>query len=268
MLTDLGVSPFPSLVIGVEGATEYKLVPRVMNLLGIELDRNRIEIIDFGGTHSDLSLLARYAGQPVLGRELDNGVALDRPLTRFLIMTDAENKYESADDRRKQRKLLLDSLTVNVPEELRSDYYTNRVDDRVVEIRAWGKLPFEFAHFKDAELADKMLQIADVPYPGGRHQLITAIHKQRTLDPTPNVNDVFWRGGGLSKTALAEALWPVLEAHCRTAIERGQNGPPIMRRYPRLRDGYSTAPLEYDAAASAVAAPKVASATVERPVAG
>ena len=79
-LTELRLSPYPSpLVIGVEGATEYKLVPGVMDLLGIEQDRNRIQIIDFGGTDRDLSLLARYADEPVLGRDLDAGVALERP---------------------------------------------------------------------------------------------------------------------------------------------------------------------------------------------
>jgi hypothetical protein len=135
-LTGLRLSPFPALVIGVEGATEYNLVPRVMDLLGIQWDRNRIEIVDFGGTKSDLSLLARYAMEPMLGRDFGRGVTLDRPLTRFLVMTDAEHKYQTADDRRKQRRLLLESLTKNVPKDLRSDYYINTKRGRIVEIRS------------------------------------------------------------------------------------------------------------------------------------
>jgi hypothetical protein len=83
VLTDLQLSPYPSLVIGVEGATEYLLVPKVLALLGVEWDRNRIEIVDFGGTDRDLALLARYAVEPLLGRDLDSGVCLDRPLTKF-----------------------------------------------------------------------------------------------------------------------------------------------------------------------------------------
>ena len=118
MLTHLRVSPFPALVIGLEGATEYKLVPRVMETLGIQWDHNRIRIVDGGGTWADLSLLARYAVEPVIGRDLGDHVVLDRPLTRFLIMTDAENKYRTPADRRYQRKLLLDSLTKNVPQDL------------------------------------------------------------------------------------------------------------------------------------------------------
>jgi hypothetical protein len=228
-LTDLRLSPFPSLVIGVEGATEYTLVPRVLDLLEIELDRNWISIIDFGGTDRDLSLLARYAGEPVLGRDLGSGVALERPITRFLILTDAEHKYATVKDRNYQRKLLLDSLTQNVPADLRGDYYSNKPESRTVEIRTWGRYPFEFAHFTDLQLARTMMDIAKVPYPHAQARLVRAIHMQRTHDPSPNVDDVFWKGSDLSKTKLADALWPLLEKKIRRAINRNEPGPPIMR---------------------------------------
>jgi hypothetical protein len=61
VLTDLHVSPHPSVVVGVEGATELKLVPRVAELLGVTLDPTWIQIEEFGGTTKDLSLLAQYA---------------------------------------------------------------------------------------------------------------------------------------------------------------------------------------------------------------
>lgn len=229
VLTDLHVSPFPSLVIGVEGATEYKLVSRVMELLGIKLDMNRISIIDFGGTDKDLALLARYAGEPVLGQDLDDGVTLERPITRFLILTDAENKYRTLEDRNRQRKELLKSLTQNLPPDLRDDYYNNERDSRIVEIRTWGRLPFEFAHFTDIQLADAMLRIAKVPHPKGRPGLMRALRMQRTCNPYPNVDKIFWRGSRLEKTELADALWPVLDKRIRRAIGRGQQGPPIMK---------------------------------------
>jgi hypothetical protein len=228
-LTDLRLSPFPSLVIGVEGATKYTLVPRVLDLLEIELDRNWISIIDFGGTDRDLSLLARYAGEPLLGRDLGSGVALERPITRFLILTDAEHKYATVKDRNYQRKLLLNSLTQNVPADLRGDYYSNKPESQTVEIRTWGRYPFEFAHFTDLQLAKTMMDIAKVPYPHASARLVRAIHMQRTQDPSPNVDDVFWRGSDLSKIKLADALWPLLEKKIRRAINHKEPGPPIMR---------------------------------------
>ena len=67
VLTHLRVSPVPALVISLEGATEYRLVPRVMTVLGIQWDDNRLRFVDGGGTNADLSLLARYAAEPLIG---------------------------------------------------------------------------------------------------------------------------------------------------------------------------------------------------------
>jgi hypothetical protein len=89
-------------------------------------------------------------------------------------------RYRPAADRRYQRKLLLDSLTVNVPKDLRSDYYINTKVGRIVEIVTWGRLRFEFAHFTDRELADAMCKIAKAPYPHDRSRLIRGINMQRT----------------------------------------------------------------------------------------
>ena len=77
-LTALRLSPFPALVVGVEGATEYTLVPRVLDLLEIQWGHDRIKIVDFGGTDADLQVLARYAVEPVLGRDFGRGVVLDQ----------------------------------------------------------------------------------------------------------------------------------------------------------------------------------------------
>jgi hypothetical protein len=240
-LTALQLSPFPSLVIGVEGETEHRLVPQVMKLLDIGLDPNWIRIVDFEGT-GNLSLLARYAAEPVLGRDFGTGVALDRPLTRFLVLADAENKFKEAADRRKQRRLLIESLTKNVPLDLRSDYYINTRRDRIVEIRTWGKLPFEFAHFKDAELADAMLDIAKVPHPEGRSVLIRNLRAQRARS-APDVAKVFWGPqSGLTKPALADALRPVLEAKINKAIREGKKGPPVMQACVRA---YEMASVTY-----------------------
>src|SRR5258708_21487652 len=74
-------------LIKIELARKLGLVPRVMDLLGIQWDTNRIRIVDFGGTAKNPALLARYAVEPVLRRDVTSGVALDRPLTRLLVMT-------------------------------------------------------------------------------------------------------------------------------------------------------------------------------------
>jgi hypothetical protein len=119
---------------------------------------------------------------------------------------------------------------MNVPLDLRFNYYANTRRDRVVEIWTWGKRrPFEFAHFSDSELADAMISIARVPPPKGRAWLINGLHIQRVHDPTPDVEELTWPGSGVKKPALADALWPILEAKITKAIQLGQKGPPVMR---------------------------------------
>ncbi len=231
-LTDLRLSPHPTLVLAIEGDTEYRLIPRVMDTLGIRKDRNFIRIVEFDGT-KDLHVLARYTAEPVLGTDYGRGVTLDQPFTRFLVLTDAENKYRDVKERQRQRRELLKAIIKNVPADLQRDLLSYGLRARTVEIRTWGKLPFEFAHFSDAQLADAMLRIANLSHPRGRAALINALHMQRTRDPSPNVDDVRWRGSGLSKKKLADALWPSLEARIKRAVSRGQKGPPIMRNVLR-----------------------------------
>jgi hypothetical protein len=238
-LTDLQVSPHPALVIGLEGATEMKVVPKVMEVLGIRDDPSRMRLVDFGGTKTNLALLARFAAEPVLGEDYGESVMLDRPVTRFLVLTDAEDKYQTPKDRRKQRGLLLDSIVSPLPEDLRHDLYSKEA--RIVEIMTWGQYPWEFAHFTDAQLADALLQATGKPHPHGRAGLIHNIHLQRTVDPSPDIDDA-WKRSGVNKIDLADALWPILEARIKRAIEKGTAGPPVMKAMLRA---YELASLSY-----------------------
>jgi hypothetical protein len=239
VLTDLHVSPHPPLVIGLEGATEMLLVPRVMEALGIRNDPDWMRLVDFGGTRKKLALLARYAAEPLVGQDHGAFVVLDRPVTRFLVLADAENLYATAADRRLQRRLLLDSIAETLPKDLRRDLYTRSA--RIVEILTWGKQPFEFAHFTDAQLADALLARSGKTHPQGRPALIQSINKQRTLDPTPDIDDA-WKASGVSKSDLADQLWPLLAARIERAIRQETNGPPIMKGMLRA---YELAMLSY-----------------------
>ena len=180
-----------------------------------------------------------YAAQPQLGTDHGDYVTLDRPPTRFLVPTDAENRYETRRDRHNQRKLLLDSITKDIPKDLRPNLYHRA--SQFVEIVTWGRLPFEFAHFTDCQLADALLQTATVSHPSGRTALVHAINMQRTHDPSPNITDA-WRQSGVSKVHLADAVWPLLRRRVEAAIKRGNQGRPIMSAILR---GYQLAGLSH-----------------------
>jgi hypothetical protein len=146
------------------------------------------------------------------------------------VLVDAEGDYTTRADRAAKRLQLIDAITQNLPDDLKPDLLHR--DARLVEIFTWGKYPFEFAHFSDARLADAILAVAGKPHPGGRSGLIQAINNQRTLDPTPNIEDA-WKKSGVRKVQLAEQLWPLLERRVRRAITEGTQGPPIMRAVVR-----------------------------------
>ena len=111
-----------------------------------------------------------------------------------------------------------------------------------MEIKTWGKLPFEFAHFSDGRLADALLSIAQAPHPGGRAGLIAQIHTER-LSSSPDIAAVGWRGRRpVRKPDLANAMWPLLEARIKRAVARGTAGPPVMQGVLRA---YEMASLSY-----------------------
>ena len=225
-LTKVHLSPHPSVVVGVEGPTELMLVPRVMELLGIEADPTWIRVECFEGAGANLALMARYAASPLLGTDHGEYVEVDRPPTRFLVLTDAEERYATPQDRREQRRNLIDAIAWPLPANLRPDLYDRST--RLVEILTWGRYPFEFAHFTDRQLADALLARAGKPHPRGREALINAITMQRTRNSAPDIEKA-WKNSGVNKLALAEETWPLLETRIRRAIEHSRKGPPLMR---------------------------------------
>jgi hypothetical protein len=100
----------------------------------------------------------------------------------------------------------------------------------VIEIRNWSQSCYEFAHFTDDELADGITAVHHTIGGWTRDELIAALRYWR--DRGDDIKRV-WKSGRLdaqtgrmtgeweynvSKTKLAEALWPELKAkieHCQ-----------------------------------------------------
>jgi hypothetical protein len=126
----------------------------------------------------------------------------------WAVLTDAENSYKTSKDRRRQRKLLLDSIVTPVPRDLRHDLYSEEAP--LVEIMTWGRYPWEFAHFTDGELADGLLQAAGKPRPDSRAGLIPNIHRLRVANAAPNTGaDELDAAGQYRATRTGAArYWP------------------------------------------------------------
>jgi hypothetical protein len=234
VLTDFGLSPHPSLVLVVEGATELLLFPRVMERFGIRTDDDFIAIQDAEGVSKDLSPLLSYAIAPrVESAEDGRYLRLHRPLTRILVVTDAEGPMTTSAMRDKQRQKWVDRLWRALPSAHRTDAVRSSLD-RLVYIDTWttGGLSFEFAHFTDLELARALARLDHRrrgPSVQRWRQLASDCRRRHG-----NLKEIFGWG---SKVALADELWPVLDAKITKAEKRGtETRIPIVRVVDRATD--------------------------------
>lgn len=228
LLTDFGLSPHPHLVVAVEGETELTLFPRVMRQLDAPSDDDFIAVEDAGGVDRDLSPLVAYAIAPRLRRdESDRGyVRLERPPTRLFVVFDAEGKFATPAMRRKRREQWVERVMQTLPRELRTPVVADQIKP-LVNVATWTRTgtSFEFAHFTDREIATAAAaldQRKEQPTVDKRVELVAKLRRERG-----NLDKML---GPISKVALADRLWPVLETKIETALERGTE-----RRVPVVR---------------------------------
>jgi hypothetical protein len=216
-LAQFGLSPHPRLVLVVEGETEMLILPRVMAHFRVSLDREFISIENARGVGRDLSALVAYAVAPPTERE-ESGRYLRplRPLTRFLVVADAEGKYATETDRERRRQVWIEGILTTLPTVDRTAAVRDAVE-RLVAVATWDRKgqSFEFANFTDRQLAlasakvDPRTKLSEKK----RVAMAAGIRASRgSIAPLL---------GGASKIALAETLWPVLEAKMRLAQKRG-----------------------------------------------
>lgn len=247
ILTSNGLSPHPSLVVVVEGETEKRLFPRVMEALGAPLKADRIRVENREGLDEPIHLLARYAARPLLGDTFDKWVFLARPPARVLVLADPEKDYADEKMRNRQRDLIAKSIVKELPSNLHADLLAAGTE--LVTVRSWPNGPFEFSHFSDEELADGLLAMSIHEYPNGRDALVKRIGEERVKSHAtkkrkgPDVATVWdqWIPDyGFSKQKFADQMWPILEAQIHDAMSIGTANPPILdaafeaRRLSRL----------------------------------
>jgi hypothetical protein len=94
VLTEFGLSPHPSVVLGVEGETEELTAGRIIDVLVPASQRGHIRVRNLHGTRRDLTLLADELAQPLAGAPArGNWLTLRQPPTRLLVAMDPEEKY-------------------------------------------------------------------------------------------------------------------------------------------------------------------------------
>jgi hypothetical protein len=231
LLTEFGLSPHPHLVVAVEGETELVLLPRVMQQLGVPTDDDFIAVEDAGGADRDLSPLVAYAVAPRVVREshAESGgryVRLERPPTRLFVVFDAEGEFAMAADRRERRDKWVSRVMQTLPRDLRGPVAAQQIRP-FITVATWTRTgtSFEFAHFTNIEIASAAAALdrrRRQPTLAKRVEIVAKVRAERG-----NLDKML---GPISKVALADELWPVLEAKIERALARGTE-----RRIPIVR---------------------------------
>jgi hypothetical protein len=229
LLTDFDLSPHPHLVLAVEGETERLIFPRAMRLLGLRTDDDFIALEDAGGVDRDLSPLVAYAVAPRFEEPPRDGgryVRLQRPPTRLLVVFDAEGHFATPATRRARRDLWVKRLMRTLPSDLQTTVVEAQVR-RLVTVTTWTRTgtSFELAHFTNTEIATASARLDErrrQPSPAERLHLVAAARAS-----SGNLDSLL---GPISKVALADELWPVLEQKIETALARRTE-----RRIPIVR---------------------------------
>jgi hypothetical protein len=217
VLTDLGLSPHPRLVLVVEGETEMLLVPRVLSQLVVNTDEDVISVQNATGVGTDLGpLMAFLAPRVVKDEHDDRHLNLARPATRILVVFDPERPVADEEAREHRRQTWVDRVLRAMPREHQTAAVREQID-LLVKVTTWNrrKESFEFAHFTDRQLARAITQLPSRRRRPTMDQMTG--HVAATRKRRGNLEDLIPGG---SKTDLADLLWPVLERRITQGIAR------------------------------------------------
>jgi hypothetical protein len=234
-LVDLGISPHPRVILAVEGETEQTHVPLIWKELDYPDAPELMRLLMLGGVARNLEKVAALAAAPLVGPKIHGARpawSLIKPPTCLYVAADPEGQFAAGrlsgtqTAMRNEIKAVLKAQGVAAanPTEL----------DELVRIHTWAESCYEFAHFTDDELADGIMTVHDGINGWTKDQLVRALSHWR--DKRKDIKRV-WESGGwdeqrqtvtgrwdyeVSKTKLADALWPTLKAkidRCRTDAE-------------------------------------------------
>ncbi len=225
-LNRFGLSPHSAVVMAIEGPSEARIVPRLLEAAGIDPRSHFAELVELQGGGNDAGVIARLVVPPRFRDEHNDFGMLRRPLTHVAVVVDPDSKWAQVG----ARESIVDSIMACLSSRLRTDRMRGQID-QLVTVHTWAseRGPFEFAHFTDDQLADAVMAVTGGRFRVDRSQLLAAIRAQRA-SPHPDIERACQRiARGVSKPDLAEALWAALEPRVRTALERGLDEPPLVR---------------------------------------
>ncbi|MFC5107621.1 hypothetical protein [Kibdelosporangium philippinense] len=230
-LADLGLSPYPKVILLVEGETELCHIPRLLAEIGMTQPQD-VRVQQTKSSRINAHLIARYGITPRIGRRIDDRWLLDASLTALAIAMDPENDFATQVDRDKIRR----NLQQAIREEVRHQEADigDDVLDALVHVRVWGDDKYELANFSDDELVSALTTLAVrqnnqlVSSPSWERDLRAKLQEARAVHA-----DIKVPMGRLrireDKVELAELLWPALFVKCQAEIGVNEPKTPVLK---------------------------------------
>lgn len=231
-----GLSPHYGVVLAVEGETEIIHAPGVLAMLGPADAEALVHITALDGVDKNPVPMGALAATPKTARKSEDGRDwwVMRPPTKFMVAADPEGKFYAPDKIAATKTKILDMVKASL--RVRGVQADDQELEALVELRTWDESCYEFAHFSDDELADAIMEVHLTINGWTRDELVGALRHWRAQrkdikrvwesgkwDATLGRPDGEWEYE-VSKTNLAKALWPVLEAKIELA-KTDENAP-------------------------------------------
>jgi hypothetical protein len=203
VLTEFGLSPHPRLVVVLEGATEMRMWARMLSYYDPPTSEDLFSLVDAQGAGKDLGALVAYIAPRTELVEPEGYLPLMRPPTRFLVVTDPEGRTE----RETQRAKWISRLLETQPPDHRTPELRAQLE-LLVFVETWNRAGdcFEFANFTDRQIAPALRSL-----PGRQAQRSLADLTQIVSELRAEGRNLRSINRRLTKPALADELWPVLE---------------------------------------------------------
>jgi hypothetical protein len=220
-LTSRGLSPYPSVILALEGKTEMMLMPSVLETVNEgPVPPTAVEPVFMGGIDQRFDLLVHHAIALRFDRDFGDVALLGRPPTSLLVAVDPEHAYKTPAEQEAERKKLVQKLFDVLPTKYQTPAARVALDG-LVTVTTWEHGPWEFANFTDGELTTAIMKVTPLPSGVTRAQVMAQVKKQRRAK-RPNVEVVTapWRVK-VSKVALATATEPLLLRKVRARMKSG-----------------------------------------------
>lgn len=225
-----GLSPHYGAVLAVEGETEAIHAPGVLALLGPADAEALVHITVLDGADKNPVPMAALAATPKTTRQSEDGQYwwVMRPPTKFMVATDPEGRFYAPDKIAVTKTKIVDMIRATL--RVRGVQADDTELQALVDLRTWDESCYEFAHFKDDELADAIMEVHSTINGWTRDELVGALGYWRDQkkdikrvwesgkwDPALGQPDGKWEYE-VSKPKLAEVLWPVLKVKIELAM--------------------------------------------------